>query len=222
MANYPGVISGNSLFSGVLQSLTGLDGSAGTAAPAAANGATANVASSASGQKFNVIGRVSQSPSAEFASPLPSGTISQAFGPSTESLEPSATVNGVTYAHYHNGIDMAAPLGSTVRAAGAGLVTYAGRQSDGAVVVKVRHDDGYVSLYAHLDPVAGRQGRPAGLRRPIPWQGRDDRQHDRPASPLWPLRHRGQGHRSDERAQVRLPAGSRRACLLRPRRIPPS
>jgi hypothetical protein len=49
-------------------------------------------------------------------------------------------------------MDLAAPLGSAVLAAASGTVTYAGRQSDGAVVVKIRHDNGYTSLYAHLDP----------------------------------------------------------------------
>jgi Peptidase family M23/Transglycosylase SLT domain len=87
-----------------------------------------------------------------FISPLPSGKLSQAFGPSDEVLEPSATVAGVTYAHYHQGIDLAAALGSTVQAAASGTVTMAGRASDGAVVVKIRHDDGYSTLYGHLDP----------------------------------------------------------------------
>lgn len=87
-----------------------------------------------------------------FTSPLPSGRITQAFGPTDETLEPPATVNGVTYAHYHNGIDIGAPLGSAVYAAASGKVIMAGRQSDGAVVVKIQHDDGHVTLYGHLDP----------------------------------------------------------------------
>lgn len=101
--------------------------------------------------KFNVIG-LSPASSLSFESPLPGAKLTQAFGPTTETLEPSATVDGVTYAHYHDGLDLAAPLGSTVRAAASGTVTFAGRQSDGAVVVKIRHADGYTSLYGHLDP----------------------------------------------------------------------
>ena len=85
-------------------------------------------------------------------SPLPNGKLSQAFGPTDEALEPPLTVNGVTYAHYHQGIDLAAPLGSTVYAAGSGTVTMAGRASDGAVCIKILHDDGYTTLYGHLDP----------------------------------------------------------------------
>jgi hypothetical protein len=87
-----------------------------------------------------------------FSSPLASYTMTQAFGPTSETVEPAATVNGVTYAHYHNGIDMAAPLGSPVYAAASGTVTIAGKESDGAIIVKIQHDDGYSTLYGHLDP----------------------------------------------------------------------
>ncbi len=104
--------------------------------------------------KISVMGASASAASAgvAFLSPLPSSQVTQNFGPTNETLEPPATVNGVTYAHYHNGIDMAAPLGTAVHAAADGTITYAGTQSDGAVVVKIRHDDGYTSLYAHLDP----------------------------------------------------------------------
>jgi hypothetical protein len=88
---------------------------------------------------------------AAFSSPLPGARLTQDFGPSNEIHQPQATVGGVTYAHYHNGIDLAAPEGRSVLAAGSGTVTFAGRQSDGAVVVKIKHDNGYTSLYAHLD-----------------------------------------------------------------------
>jgi hypothetical protein len=149
MADYPGIITDGSLFSGVLESLTGTDTSGDTATATATANAVAGGTSAY--QKFNVIGlRVDSWLS--FETPLPGARLSQAFGPTNETLEPSKTVDGITYAHYHDGIDLAAPLGSTVRAAAAGTVISAGAQSDGAVVVKIRHADGYVSLYGHLDP----------------------------------------------------------------------
>ncbi len=107
--------------------------------------------------KPSVIGRsvspsVVGSASTPFTSPLPGARLSQSFGPTSVSLEPAVTVNGVTYAHYHNGIDLAAPLGSDVLAAAAGTVVAAGKSSDGAVIVRIRHDNGYATLYGHLDP----------------------------------------------------------------------
>ena len=43
------------------------------------------------------------------------------------------------YAHFHDGIDIAAPIGTPVRAIAAGRVILAGRVSDGAVVVEIDH-----------------------------------------------------------------------------------
>jgi hypothetical protein len=85
-------------------------------------------------------------------SPLPGARETQDYGSTSETLEPSATVNGVKYAHFHNGIDLAARLGTPVLAAGSGTVVFAGKESDGAVIVKIRHADGYTTLYGHLDP----------------------------------------------------------------------
>jgi hypothetical protein len=88
-------------------------------------------------------------------SPVPGSRISQDFGPTSFTGEPSATVNGVHYAHYHDGVDYAAPLGRPVRAIAAGTVVGAGRVADGAVIVRIRHADGSESLYGHLDPDLG-------------------------------------------------------------------
>jgi hypothetical protein len=158
MANVAGVVTRDSLFSGVLESLTG-QGAPAPAPEVSANallgpstGAAAG-GTNAVGHKFNVVGRLAGvSQSLAFESPLPNGKVSQGFGPTNEALEPSKTVNGITYAHYHDGIDLAAPLGSPVRAAASGTVLFAGAQKDGCVVVKIQHEDGYVSLYGHLDP----------------------------------------------------------------------
>jgi hypothetical protein len=84
-------------------------------------------------------------------SPVLGSRISQDFGPTSFTGEPSATVDGVRYAHYHDGVDYAAPLGTPVRAIAAGTVVGAGRVTDGAVIVRIRHGDGSESLYGHLD-----------------------------------------------------------------------
>ncbi|WP_345986127.1 peptidoglycan DD-metalloendopeptidase family protein [Sulfurimonas sp. HSL-1656] len=50
----------------------------------------------------------------------------------------------------HLGVDYAAPRGTPVVAAGSGTVIFAGRSRGYGNLIKVRHGDGYVTLYAHL------------------------------------------------------------------------
>jgi murein DD-endopeptidase MepM/ murein hydrolase activator NlpD len=79
------------------------------------------------------------------------GFITQRFGPSELALEPPVTYRGIPVAHFHDGVDIGAPLGTAVVAPAAGRVTFVGHLPDGAMVVVVAHDDGLVSLAAHLD-----------------------------------------------------------------------
>jgi hypothetical protein len=80
------------------------------------------------------------------------GPITQGFGPTDFTLEPARCYEGHCYAHFHTGIDIAAPLGTPVRAIAAGQVTVAGRLADGAVVVEIEHKPDVFSLYGHLQP----------------------------------------------------------------------
>ena len=79
------------------------------------------------------------------------GAITQPFGPTTFALEPARTYQGVYYEHFHDAVDIAAPLGQPVVAAAEGRVTFVGHLSDGAMVVLIAHPGGVVSVYAHLD-----------------------------------------------------------------------
>lgn len=79
------------------------------------------------------------------------GRVTQEFGPSTFILEPPRSYRGTRYARFHDGIDIAAPLGRAVRAAARGRVAFVGRVSGGAMVVVIAHEDGLVTLYGHLD-----------------------------------------------------------------------
>lgn len=54
------------------------------------------------------------------------------------------------HARPHNGVDFAAPVGTPVRAAGDGVVTFAGRNGDFGNHIAVQHGDGLMTTYSHL------------------------------------------------------------------------
>jgi len=71
----------------------------------------------------------------QFAWPVWSGTVTSGFG--------------MRHGTMHDGIDIAAPLGTPVRAADAGVVVFAGRLNGYGNTVIVRHSDNYVTVYGH-------------------------------------------------------------------------
>lgn len=82
-----------------------------------------------------------------FSWPMSGGKITQPFGPTTYAIEPPFG----PYAHFHTGIDIAAPLGAPVVAAGDGLVVAVGHTSVGyGNYVIVAHGAGVMTLYGHL------------------------------------------------------------------------
>lgn len=83
------------------------------------------------------------------------GRVTQEFGPTHFTFEPPLTYKGTAYLHFHSGLDIAAPLGSPVRAIDNGRVIYEGRIEDGALILAVEHSDGLVSIYGHLDDQPG-------------------------------------------------------------------
>ncbi len=83
------------------------------------------------------------------------GALTQPFGPTDLALEPAAVWRGVAYAHFHSGVDIAAPWGTPVVAPADGRVVFVGRMSDGAEVVVLAHPGGRVSVFAHLADAAG-------------------------------------------------------------------
>jgi murein DD-endopeptidase MepM/ murein hydrolase activator NlpD len=79
------------------------------------------------------------------------GELTQGFGETTYWGEPARVYGGVSYAHFHDGLDIATSMYSPVVAAAPGRVVWVGQLPDGAMVVIIAHIGGLVSLYAHLD-----------------------------------------------------------------------
>ncbi len=79
--------------------------------------------------------------------PMTSFTITQPFGPTNVLLEPPYG----PYKHFHTGVDIAAPLGTPVMAAAAGLVVAVGHGNAGyGNFVVIAHGGGIATLYGHL------------------------------------------------------------------------
>ena len=57
------------------------------------------------------------------------------------------------FSRFHQGVDLAAPRNSHVRAILAGRVVFAGTHAGYGKLVTIEHDKGYASLYAHLSEV---------------------------------------------------------------------
>ena len=58
----------------------------------------------------------------------------------------------------HTGVDLAVPVGTTVRSVGSGRVVFAGRSGDYGKAVTVHMADGKYTLFAHLSKIGVRKG----------------------------------------------------------------
>ncbi len=59
----------------------------------------------------------------------------------------------------HEGVDIAAPVGTPVRAAAAGWVIFVGRMRGYGNLIIVQHDRHYVTVYAHDSCILVREGQ---------------------------------------------------------------
>ncbi|MDQ6856679.1 MAG: M23 family metallopeptidase [Candidatus Dormibacteraeota bacterium] len=107
-----------------------------------------------------------------------SGVITQGFGASPFAIEPAVTLAGITYPHFHTGIDIAAPFETPVQSAADGVVALAGAETDGlghlvgyGNYVVVAHGNGMVTLYGHLAQVLVQPGQVVHAGDPIGREG---------------------------------------------------
>ncbi|MGV3573572.1 MAG: M23 family metallopeptidase [Devosia sp.] len=68
---------------------------------------------------------------------------------------------------FHSGMDFAAPTGTTVMSAAAGVVTFVGTKSSYGMVVEVTHDNGLITRYTHLSGYLSREGQAVNAGTPI-------------------------------------------------------
>ena len=80
----------------------------------------------------------------QFAWPVWSGTVTSGFG--------------MRHGTMHDGVDIAAPVGTPVHAADSGVVVFVGRLNGYGNTVIIRHSDNYVTVYGHNSRILVSEG----------------------------------------------------------------
>jgi len=87
------------------------------------------------------------------------GRVSSAFGPRKLADE--------EHARQHHGLDIAAPTGTPIRAARAGVVAFAGPRGGYGNTIEIDHGDGLSTLYAHASAIDVEEGDRVRAGKPI-------------------------------------------------------
>ncbi|MFO1089358.1 MAG: M23 family metallopeptidase [Hyphomicrobiales bacterium] len=93
---------------------------------------------------FDEMGRSSDR--ALMRTPVSASRISSGFGMRLHPI--------LGYTKMHTGVDFAAPYGTPMKAAGDGTIEFAGWDGAYGRVVKIKHQNGYETLYAHMSRIA--------------------------------------------------------------------
>ncbi|NJO93858.1 MAG: M23 family metallopeptidase [Hydrococcus sp. RM1_1_31] len=119
----------------------------------------------------------------------PSGTIANGDGKVTGKFINPVGGNGVRYpitsgfgprnigcnrSKYHPAVDLGTPIGTSVKAADGGVVTFAGNVSGYGYTVVVDHGNGVKTRYSHLDSYAVSQGKKVSQGQVIAKSGNSD------------------------------------------------
>ncbi len=100
-------------------------------------------------QGSHLPGKATPEPIPDFQLPV-AGPISSNFGWRKDPI--------TAHRRFHQGVDLAAPKGTKVRAASAGTVVFAGYDSSYGNTVVLKHPGGFQTRYAHLDSALVREG----------------------------------------------------------------
>lgn len=90
-------------------------------------------------ESAHVYGSWPAGPPGSWASPLSDVKVSVPYG-----------VRGDWASGHHTGVDLAVPVGTTVRSVGSGTVVFSGTSGSYGEAITIRMDDGKYTLYAHL------------------------------------------------------------------------
>ena len=94
---------------------------------------------------------------ADWVNPMSSGAVTSCFGQ--------------RWGRLHAGVDLAAPHGTPVVAAGAGVVVRAGMADGYGNAVLIDHGNGYLTHYGHLSVIGVREGQRVSAGQPIGNEG---------------------------------------------------
>ena len=97
------------------------------------------------------------------------GPITQGFGCTDFLLEPYDP--SCATRHFHTGLDIGAPGGTTIHAADAGVVSFAGWGGGYGNVMILTHGNGYSTLYGHMSGFAAGSGDRVSRGQPIGYEG---------------------------------------------------
>ena len=84
-------------------------------------------------------------PVATWVNPMPEGAVTSCFGP--------------RWGRLHAGVDIAAPHGTPIRAAGAGVVVSAGAAEGYGNAVLIDHGNGFLTHYGHMSTITVQPGQ---------------------------------------------------------------
>jgi murein DD-endopeptidase MepM/ murein hydrolase activator NlpD len=99
--------------------------------------------------------------------PTKGGWVSSGFGWRSDPFSGKRT--------YHEGVDIAAVMGSPVKAMGDGVVTYAGKRIGYGALVEINHGNGYATRYAHISEALVKVGDRVKKGHPVALVGSSGR-----------------------------------------------